>query len=60
VNLPIDIARIKRRLAREKIVKCGAQGIDVVQVRAALAVELLRTHKNERAARTLLHRHPAR
>ena len=54
-NLPVDVARGKGRLAREKFVSGRAEGVNVVEVTAALAVKLLRTHENQGATPALLH-----
>src|SRR4029450_1527176 len=49
-NLPIDVTEIKRRLAREQLVNARPQRIDVVEMSAPLAFQLLRTHVSECAA----------
>ena len=54
-NLPIDIPRIERWLAGKQFVNRRAQRVDVAQVGAALAIQLLWAHVNERAAPALLH-----
>ena len=50
VDLSIDVTGIKRRLAREQFVNAGPQRIDVIEMSAPLAFELLRTHVSECAA----------
>src|SRR6266536_5875987 len=55
MDLPVDITRIERRLAREQIVDSCAQRVDIVEMSAALTFQLLRTHVSECAAPALLH-----
>ncbi len=56
MDLPVDITRVERGLAREQIVQSCPQGIDVVQMCATLPIELLRAHINKRPASALFHR----
>lgn len=46
----VDVAGIERRLTREQLIDRRAEGIDIIEMSAPLAVELLRAHVNERAA----------
>ena len=59
MDLAVDITGIKRGLAREKVVQGRAYGVDVVEMCGAFAVELLRTHINQRPAPALFHGQPA-
>ena len=58
-NLVIDITDIKRRLAGEQLVNARAKRIDIVEMSAPLALELLRTHVRECAASAARHRYHA-
>ena len=53
--LPIDVAGIKWRSARKQFINAGAERINIVEMSAALAIELLRTHVKKRAAFPALH-----
>ena len=59
MDLPVDIAGIKGRLTCQQFVEAGAQRIDIVEMSAALAAELLRTHVRECAASAARHRYHA-
>src|SRR5262249_36822790 len=55
-NLPIDVSGIKGRLAGKQLVNARAYRVDIIQMRAALALQLLRTHVSKRPAPATRHR----
>src|SRR5437016_10872778 len=58
-NLSIHVSGIERWSAGQHLVKTGAQGINVVEVITAFAVELLRAHVKQSAAFAPIHRQHA-
>src|SRR6202011_1629484 len=50
-DLSIDVARIERRLTCEQFINGRAERVDVVEMSAAFALEVLGAHVNQRAAR---------
>ena len=55
-NLPIDVTEIKWRFACDQLVHARTQRIDIVEMSAAFASELLRAHIKQCPAFPTLHR----